>query len=289
MTTGLDELSDEALAILEASRTADDPSVEDRARIDATFALKLNAYGIAAPLAQAPVTTAHTTTASTATAVKGGTAALAAKLILSAVVGLGLVAAGLSYAPSYAPHGAPAPKRPAALVAKPIASTHATTTHDESLAASAAAPNDTSPALGSEVSLSLGDAADTAASIHTHGAAPAHRDSTAASSTAARRVSNDSLRAEVALLQSATEELRLEHYGRAMRLLEAHAARFADGALREERRGLHVLALCAVGQKQLGLLERERFLREAPGSVLADRVRSACESVKTGNSKVLRP
>ena len=63
----------------------------------------------------------------------------------------------------------------------------------------------------------------------------------------------------------------------ALERLRAHRARFEHGLLREERRGLQVLALCASGAVADGTRLRDAFLRDSPRSVLAARVRSACQ------------
>ena len=87
---------------------------------------------------------------------------------------------------------------------------------------------------------------------------------------------DDPLGAELALIQNAADALRLGRHAVALRLLDEHAARYPAGALREERMGLRVLALCGSGDTRLGELERQRFLTSAPRSVLADKVRQAC-------------
>jgi hypothetical protein len=87
---------------------------------------------------------------------------------------------------------------------------------------------------------------------------------------------DDSLPAEMTLIQGANDAVRLGRFETALRLLDRHHARFPNGILREERSGLHVLALCGLGQTAAGLRERGSFLRDSPRSVLTDKVRAAC-------------
>jgi hypothetical protein len=81
---------------------------------------------------------------------------------------------------------------------------------------------------------------------------------------------------ELDLIRSATSALRDGDGRAAMRLLDRHAQLYADGMLEQERQGLRVLALCALGETRQALRERERFLRAAPHSPLAGRVQAAC-------------
>jgi hypothetical protein len=62
----------------------------------------------------------------------------------------------------------------------------------------------------------------------------------------------------------------------ALSSLAEHAARYPSSAFSTERRGLRVLALCAAGRTADGEREQTAFLREAGGSPIAARVRSAC-------------
>lgn len=54
----------------------------------------------------------------------------------------------------------------------------------------------------------------------------------------------ETLEQELPLLQGAQEALRSGDADRALSLLDAHARRFPDGALAEERKALHARALC---------------------------------------------
>jgi hypothetical protein len=101
-----------------------------------------------------------------------------------------------------------------------------------------------------------------------------------------RRVSHHAQRAhglpsladELTLLRRAQTAMRDGDPLRALALLHQHAVRFPAGALRDERRGAEVLATCASGKLDTGRALRAAFLRDAPDSPLAARVRSACEA-----------
>jgi hypothetical protein len=83
---------------------------------------------------------------------------------------------------------------------------------------------------------------------------------------------------ELALMRATLTALRDEHGADAMALLEEHARRFPDGVLAHERRGLRVIALCAVGRSAAGRAEQAAFLATDSSSPLAQRVRGACPS-----------
>ncbi|HVY47597.1 MAG TPA: hypothetical protein VHB21_17025 [Minicystis sp.] len=58
--------------------------------------------------------------------------------------------------------------------------------------------------------------------------------------------------------------------------LDELSSRFEHGVLREERLAARVLALCAAGDQARARVEAERFLRAAPDSPHAARVRASC-------------
>lgn len=92
----------------------------------------------------------------------------------------------------------------------------------------------------------------------------------------AKEPSRLSLASELELIRQAARALADDRPADALEALDAHRTRFADGVLAQERQGLRVLARCAGGQRQAGLRERTRFLKTAPDSPLAERVRRAC-------------
>jgi hypothetical protein len=91
-----------------------------------------------------------------------------------------------------------------------------------------------------------------------------------------RRHSPATLEQELPLLQGAQEALREGDVPRALGLLDAHARRFPDGVLAPERRAVHAMAACRGGSWTAGRAEAEAFVRDAPRSPLAPRVRAAC-------------
>jgi len=84
------------------------------------------------------------------------------------------------------------------------------------------------------------------------------------------------LERELPLLQSAQEALRNGDVDRALALLDLHARRFPEGMLAPERRAVHAMAVCRKSGRAAGQAEANEFLREAPGSPLAARVRAVC-------------
>ena len=85
------------------------------------------------------------------------------------------------------------------------------------------------------------------------------------------------LAAEAALLQAAQTALASGAPAAALLQLEQHAREFPAGALAQEREALRVVALCAAGREREGRAEAATFLRAHAGSVLAERVRGACD------------
>jgi hypothetical protein len=90
---------------------------------------------------------------------------------------------------------------------------------------------------------------------------------------------SSSLAEELSLLHQAQTALKASQPRRALTLLEAHATRFPDGALREERRAARIVALCELGRMAEAKEEAKRFLEESPQSPLAGRIRASCAGV----------
>ncbi len=82
---------------------------------------------------------------------------------------------------------------------------------------------------------------------------------------------------EISLIRGALSALRDGAPGRALALLDEHAQFYPRGAFLDERRGLRVLSLCAVGRRDEGERERDAFLDRASSSPIARRVRRACQ------------
>jgi hypothetical protein len=88
---------------------------------------------------------------------------------------------------------------------------------------------------------------------------------------------SSTLAAETALLQRAQAALAAGDAGAALTALAEHATKFAGGVLARERDALRVTALCAAGRRAEGEAEAAAFLRAHGDSLLADRVRGACD------------
>jgi hypothetical protein len=81
---------------------------------------------------------------------------------------------------------------------------------------------------------------------------------------------------ELALIRAALTRLNAGDAPGALALLEAHAAGFPEGVMRDERVGLRAIALCTAGESEAGRAQQQLFLQRAPSSTLAARVRRAC-------------
>lgn len=104
----------------------------------------------------------------------------------------------------------------------------------------------------------------------------APRESLAASATTAALT--DSLAEEVHMLRQARSALDRGEAAQALRLLDAHAARFQHGTLREERLATRVQALCALGLVDSARTAAQELERVAPRSPHLARVRASCIS-----------
>jgi hypothetical protein len=89
-----------------------------------------------------------------------------------------------------------------------------------------------------------------------------------------------SLVREVALLRRAHEALRDGQPQSALRMLVDYDREFPSGALREERDAIAVIAGCQAEPGPHARRRAQELLRAAPGSLLADRVRAACQLQK---------
>ncbi len=86
----------------------------------------------------------------------------------------------------------------------------------------------------------------------------------------------DPLRAELALIASASAAIDRGEHAVALRRLDDHATRFPDGALRPEARALRAIALCGSGRTAPGRGEALQILRDPSLSTHHARVRAAC-------------
>jgi hypothetical protein len=96
-------------------------------------------------------------------------------------------------------------------------------------------------------------------------------------SAQARAEQPGTLAAELALLQAAQSALDSERPARALRALRRHGARFADGALAEEREAALVETFCMLGRAAEARRAAERFAARFPASPRIARVQAQCE------------
>jgi hypothetical protein len=96
----------------------------------------------------------------------------------------------------------------------------------------------------------------------------------------AEKPADVSLAAELALLERIRAALVAAEPQRALKLTVEHARTFPDGAMVEERNGLHAVAQCEAGQVERGRASARGFLSRYPKSTLAERVHSACLTQK---------
>jgi hypothetical protein len=258
----MSELSQEARALIDSVSKLDDPSAEDRARVKQRLALQL---GAAAFTAAAVTQVAGGAGSGWFASAKAGLWGTAGKLALCAGVLGGAVAIGWpdgqperrrTPPPQHsAPPSSAAPERTAAAQAP------AAPSETPEIGVQAPDPSAAAPAAPSAVKPS---AVKRTAAAGKKAQAPAPR--------AANEPSPLAL--ELALLADAQAALRDGQPERALALAAQHRERFPAGVLREERLGIEVLSECDLGRKDPA--HGAAFLRAAPDSPLATRVRKAC-------------
>jgi hypothetical protein len=85
-----------------------------------------------------------------------------------------------------------------------------------------------------------------------------------------------SLEGELQLLRSARHALDTGLPTLALGLLDRYASEFPAGALKAEFQVERILALCAVGRVASARQARDEFIRQQPGSPLADQLKTTC-------------
>ena len=254
----MSELSQEARALVDSVSKLDDPSPEDRARVKQRVALSLGAAAFAA-MAVTPV--AAGAGPGMLGSVKAGLWGTTGKLALCAGVLGGALVLGW----------------PSGQTASKPAGQHLT-----SRVSQAAQP---------EPQMAVAPSSAASADVRSDVAAPPASESPAAPErTAPRRAKREAAAAlapepgaadaqstlalELALLGDAQAALRAGQPERALELARQHRTRFPAGVLGEERLGIETLSACDLGRKDPG--RAQAFLRAAPESPLAARVRKAC-------------
>jgi hypothetical protein len=113
-------------------------------------------------------------------------------------------------------------------------------------------------------------------------AAPAPAPPAAAAPAAAPPAPSDSLAEEVSMLRAARAALDRGDATHALRVLDAHEARFQRATLYEERLATRVLALCALGRIDAARSAAQELERVAPRSPHLPRVRASCIAQLSG-------
>ena len=101
----------------------------------------------------------------------------------------------------------------------------------------------------------------------------------------ARPSSARSIKGELELVRAAQQALNRGEPQAALALLAEHAQKFPSGALREDREALRVFALCRMGNAGAARTVADSFIRRAPQSPFADRVRGACRAPALASSR----
>jgi len=243
----MDDLSPNTRALLDAARSFDDPTDEDRNRVRAGVMLRI---GSVAAIGTAAITAAKSSSA----------AASAAPLIAStttifsgmiAKVGVAVVLAGAVASGAYVA------LRPAHSTPVVAMASHSTVVAPATPAvAPALAATDPAPAGVDPADLPTDDAKPSLSHLgHARSA---------------------DLEGEMKLLRTADAALRRGDSAAALAALNKHAALYPTGALSQEREGVRAIALCSGGSLSQGQSAAQRFLAHAAKSPLASRIRSAC-------------
>jgi hypothetical protein len=255
----MSELSQEARALIDSVSKLDDPSPEDRARVKQRVALSLGAAAFAAVAVTQVGAGAGPGVLGT---VKAGLWGTTGKLALCASVLGGALALGwpggqTASQPASVQRQAARASRPERV--QPLAAPAPT----EAPAQRAAPPApELAPPLPRE---------ERAAQKPGHAANVAAREPVAPARAAGPR---NTLALELSLLGDAQAALRAGRPERALVLAREHETRFPAGVLREERLGIETLSECVLGHQEPA--RAQAFLRTAPDSPLAARVRKAC-------------
>jgi hypothetical protein len=237
----MNDLSPQAKALLRAARSFDEPSDDDHRRIRSSV---LSRVGAGAALGLAATLSTSSLAASTG-AILSGTAAKIGIAVL--------LAGGLSTGAYFATHSRSASRQAVVETVK-------------------AAPQPTLPAMSEPVS-----AVESPAAIESPSPQPTRTKEPAAAAAKSRapRASGD-IEGEVRLLEEADADLRRGDAAGALVRLGEHATKYPGGALRQEREGMNVVALCQAGRQAEGRAAAERFLSRSSKSALASRIRAAC-------------
>lgn len=235
----MSELSPETRALLDLGRAGDDPGDDAVAQNRSKLALKLGVAALGAGTVAGSATHAAAATAASSWA-SGKVIALGTTLLL----GLGGAAVG-----AYTLQSEPA---------APVLS--------------AVSQPQVRPAVPSA------DPVTPAPAPVPEAIAPAQPEPPARAVSPAPSVAAHSIQNELELIRTAQKHLHRGDARAALSVLAEHARRYPAGALSEEREASRVFALCGLGDVAGARKQAERFLRRAPNSPFAERVRASCSS-----------
>ena len=256
----MNDLGPEARSMLEAARAAEAPSRADRQRIKHAVLLRVATLGAA----------------SAASVAAGGAAAMsvATKVTVVALT-VAVLGGGSAAVWTWKVHTPP-----------PVAPTRAALSHSARRtppappAQPAVAPE--APAVVEEPRPQpLPPEARRREVVRSEVRRPATGSAPVAESAPAPGIALDSLDPELTALRQAQEDLRAGLPAQALRRLAEYDRRFGKGTLNQERRAIGAIALCQLHPGPAAQAQAERFLRFAPESPLAERVRAACNNSNT--------
>ena len=251
-------------ALVKASRTANAPSEDVRARNRSRLAGQIAAGMGATSLASAALEPSST--------LAGGFAKWA---VVSILISLGAATGAGVYVARGHFSKPPTPPTPPTLEA-PVA-------REEAAAATLASGPVTSPpsAAPAEVSTASealtpgGPASPPALAVPRPGGESRARQVPSVG-LASSTPGGQSFERELQLLRSARRALDADSPVQALALLDRYAAEFPRGSLKPEYEAARVLALCAAGRIAAARQARDQFLKDQPGSPLADGLRASC-------------
>jgi hypothetical protein len=235
-----------AKEILDAARSAHDPSEADRARVAAKLANRLGG--------NTPSGGGGGAVAGLGGLAKVGVPILIALAALGFVAKRGLVGSGASLQAPHAVVVAPPVMEPAAPVVPPAQ-------------AQAESPQP-GPAADPASEMAHPQSNETAPPVAPPPPAPHANRSPAVAAT--------DLAGEMALIAAAQTAIQSGDYATAIAKLDEHQRSYPSGVLSEERTAARVVALCGAGQQAEARSVATAFLARHPSSPLAPRVRASC-------------
>jgi hypothetical protein len=263
----MNELKPSTRALLELGRNGVEPTERDALKNRRALVARLGAATVLGTAGVASSTSAAATTTATSAAKLSG---IIASLVIAGAVATGVVVVKqrASHAPAVVANASTQFVQPESAAPAATATSAGAVDDDRPLAPPAEVP--------SHAALRPPQVARAKGSVGERPLAP----ESAASAGVSPRASS-ALGDEVDLIRAAHEQLHQGNAGAALETLAEHARRFPNGALREERQASRILALCQLGNVAAARAEADRFVLEAPGSPLVDRVRGACRAARS--------